>query len=289
MDMERILFKPVKSDPDAVYGKVWQKINRDRDRVRRTGVFYRYAAVASAVALLIVSSLLVSALHDRTATRHVDVVASAGSKTRITLPDGSSVWLNSNAKMRYPEKFTGKFREVELEGEAYFEVANDRGHPFIVNTDGMRVRVLGTSFNLHTGSEDAEVIEVTLTEGSVALFTPNNDSDVADRVLSPNQQAIYDPESHTLQVREVRPELYSSWMTGTFVFENNSLQDIAMSLERAFNTHIHIEGEELKNVHLTARFSHGETLDEILSRLEAPAKYQYLRSEGSVYIRPLRR
>lgn len=287
--MERILFKPVKSDPDAVYGKVWQKINRDRDRVRRTGVFYRYAAVASAVALLIVSSLLVSALHDRTATRHVDVVASAGSKTRITLPDGSSVWLNSNAKIRYPEKFTGKFREVELEGEAYFEVANDRGHPFIVNTDGMRVRVLGTSFNLHTGSEDAEVIEVTLTEGSVALFTPNNDSDVADRVLSPNQQAIYDPESHTLQVREVRPELYSSWMTGTFVFENNSLQDIAMSLERAFNTHIHIEGEELKNVHLTARFSHGETLDEILSRLEAPAKYQYLRSEGSVYIRPLRR
>lgn len=287
--MERILFKPVKSDPDAVYGKVWQKINRDRDRVRRTGVFYRYAAVASAVALLIVSSLLVSALHDRTATHHVDVVASAGSKTRITLPDGSSVWLNSNAKMRYPEKFTGKFREVELEGEAYFEVANDRGHPFIVNTDGMRVRVLGTSFNLHTGSEDAEVIEVTLTEGSVALFTPNNDSDVADRVLSPNQQAIYDPESHTLQVREVRPELYSSWMTGTFVFENNSLQDIAMSLERAFNTHIHIEGEELKNVHLTARFSHGETLDEILSRLEAPAKYQYLRSEGSVYIRPLRR
>ncbi len=179
--------------------------------------------------------------------------------------------------------------QVELEGEAYFEVANDRGHPFIVNTDGMRVRVLGTSFNLHTGSEDAEVIEVTLTEGSVALFTPNNDSDVADRVLSPNQQAIYDPESHTLQVREVRPELYSSWMTGTFVFENNSLQDIAMSLERAFNTHIHIEGEELKNVHLTARFSHGETLDEILSRLEAPAKYQYLRSEGSVYIRPLRR
>lgn len=283
MEEKHIRFKPVESDPDAVYEKVWQRINHDRIVARSISPIWKYTAIAASIALLIVSSLFFLIPTNRETTSYIDIVATAGSKTHVVLPDGTSVWLNSNAAIRYPQKFTGKSREVAFKGEAYFDVKTDKEYPFIVKMDEMRVQVLGTSFNIHTGTA-SDIIEVTLNEGSVALFTQANNSAVADRLLSPGQQALYNKTNRVFEVRNVRSALYSSWVTGMFLFENNSLQEIMTTLERAFNTHIYIGDEALKNTHLTARFTHGETLDEILSILQAPAKYKYRKEEGRIYI-----
>ena len=148
---------------------------------------------------------------------------------------------------------------------------------------GLRVQVLGTTFNIHSKPESGG-IEVTLTEGSVSLFADANSSGMADRVLSPGQQALYATADNTFEIRTIRPEMYSSWVTGKFLFENNSLWEIVSSLERAFNTHIYIEDEALKHMRLTAQFTHQETLDEILSILQTSAKYKYRKEKGRIYI-----
>lgn len=285
MEGEQFRFKPVESNPEAVYRKVWQKIEGGKGVAPEPSPFWKYMAVAASLALLVVSSLFFFGGKGGSVD-YIDIVATAGSNTHIVLPDSSSVWLNSNARIRYPMKFTSGRREVELSGEAFFDVRGDKAKPFTIQMDGMRVKVMGTSFNIHS-EEGKDIIEVTLVSGSVGLFAGGNNGAAADRLLQPGQQALYSRSGHTFDVRRVRSEMYSCWVTGQFFFENNSLQEIMSSLERAFNTRIFIEGEALKDTRLTAQFIHKETLDEILSILQTPAKYKYKKEDGRIYISPV--
>lgn len=215
---------------------------------------------------------------------YLEVVAVPGTKTRLILPDSSIVWLNGSSTIRYPQVFTGNERAVEFSGEGLFQVTENIDHPFIVNVEGMRIQVLGTLFNVWA-DPDSDYVETTLLDGSVALFLGKNHTSVADHILRMNQQAVFNRKSQLLEVKKVSAQTYSSWVTHHFHFEDQTMEEIAHLLERAFGVKIYIQSDTVRNMRLNARFTQQESLEEILSILQIPAHYTYQKEEGAFYIR----
>lgn len=280
---EKIQFKSIPTDADAVYRKVWCRIQADRLPDIGVSPVWKYISIAASFTLLVMSVYML--LPERPKSEpiaYMEVSAVPGSKVKVVLPDSSTVWLNSNTTIRYPQRFTAGIRSVEFTGEALFNVVPDKEKPFVVNTNGFRIQVLGTKFNVFTSPD---LVEATLLEGSIALFKAKNQTNVADLILAPDQQALYQRKSGEIDLVKVKASCFTSWVDGQFMFKSNTLEEIVSSLQRAFNVKIHIQGEKLKRVRLTAQFFHQETLDEILSILQISAHYTYKKEKGEIYIR----
>ncbi|MBR1464443.1 MAG: FecR family protein [Prevotella sp.] len=169
-----------------------------------------------------------------------------GKDYHLTLADGTKVWMNAESKLEFPETFKGNTREVILHGEAYFEVAKDAKHPFIVKTDYFQTRVLGTSFNIRAYSErDANVV---LVDGSVSLMLNKNNSEAI--TLAPNQQAILNAKRSTLNIKEVDTYPYTQWRDGFFYFDDTPMIEIMQELGRWYNVNIIFEEAKYMNTHL---------------------------------------
>lgn len=155
-----------------------------------------------------------------------------GGEFKITLEDGTEVWLNAASRLCYPETFDGQQRRVELEGEAYFKVAKDSIKPFIVRSGNQEVRVYGTEFNICAYSDDKD-IRTTLVEGSVSLCPINGNH--SELMLTPGKQAIFDRKEETARVVNVDTEVVTSWRTGVFVFEDQTMEQIIHALSRWYD------------------------------------------------------
>ena len=155
-----------------------------------------------------------------------------GGEFKITLEDGTEVWLNAETQLRYPERFGDGERRVAVTGEAFFKVAKDSKRPFYVETAGQVVRVYGTQFNVHAYPEDKSVA-TTLVEGSISLQAASGNG--AQLMLTPGHQALFDKQSHEASVKSVDTEVVTSWRSGSFVFENQNLGDIMETLSRWYD------------------------------------------------------
>lgn len=155
-----------------------------------------------------------------------------GGEFKITLEDGTEVWLNAETQLRYPERFGDGERRVAVTGEAFFKVAKDSRRPFYVETAGQVVRVYGTEFNVHAYPEDKSVA-TTLVEGSIALQAASGNG--SQLMLTPGHQALFDKQSHEASVKSVDTEVVTSWRSGSFVFENQNLGDIMQTLSRWYD------------------------------------------------------
>ena len=207
---------------------------------------------------------------------------SKGGEYIMTLQDGTVVWLNSETKMRYPVQFSGQNREVWLEGEAYFKVAKNEKQPFVVKTENMDVRVLGTEFNLSAYS-DQEKITTTLEEGSLKILP--DDPSVAPCILSPNEQLVYIPSRGKVDVRQVVGSDYSAWKEGGLLFNNDSFEDILKTLERVYNVKVHLRTSAYHSNRLTIHFNKNESLVNIMMLLkEIVPGLEYQIKEDGVYI-----
>lgn len=285
-----IRFKPVETDSEAVYQALWDRICNEGPAnqpfpPRSVSTFWKYLSLAASFALLLALSTI-AYLYDKITVPEVswiEVTAMPGSRTQVFLPDGTKVWLNAEATIRYPRLFTDPQRTVECNGEAIFEVQKDIRHPFIVRMEGINVQVLGTVFNIFNDTI-SQRIETTLLEGRVALFKDTNKTGRPDLILQPEQQAVFDKKSGKMAWSTVQTSLYTAWKDRRFSFERNTLEEIMTTLERAFRVKIHIDGRMLKNKRLTASFTHGEPLDEILSVLQISARYQYKKEKEIIYI-----
>lgn len=211
----------------------------------------------------------------------IQTVSTLAETRTIPLPDGSTVTLNHYSSLSYPEKFKSGNREVELNGEAYFEVSKDKEHPFIVQTETVDVQVLGTHFNVDAYRDNPDV-RTTLLTGSVAV---SNKSNSARIVLKPNEIAIYNKVGKKL-IRQVLENAKDeiSWRHGEFIFDNLPLQDIARELSNSFGTNIHIADTALQNYRITARFRNGEDLTTILSVLHAAGYFDYSQNDKQITI-----
>ena len=281
--VSRIRFKPLEVDTDAVYKRLRDRIETSRQRIGVSPI-WKYTSVAACIALLCVSSFLIWNITESKPLSYLETTALAGSKAYILLPDSTEVWLNSDSWIRYPESFDDGNRSIELIGEAFFKVTKDQHCPFRVNMDGMSVEVLGTEFNVSAHKKSA-AIQTTLLEGSVALYKKNNKSSTPDRVLIPGEQAVYNRDNGDIEVHPVQTSFYVSWATGDYVFENSTFGQIIQTLEHSFNVKFHLKDRSLKETCLTARFTHNESLDEILSILQISMKYEYMIKNRDVFIK----
>lgn len=211
----------------------------------------------------------------------LQTVSTLADTRTIKLPDGTEVTLNHFSSLTYPKKFKGKHREVDLKGEAYFEVTKNREHPFIVQTESVNVEVLGTHFNVESYPDDPEV-KTTLLEGSVMV---SNKANSVRMVLKPNESAIYNKvkKSMTLEVSDRAAEEIA-WRNGELVFTNLPLQEIARQLSNTFGVNISIADKALQNYRITARFSDGEGLDQILDLLHTVGKFNYSHNNEEITI-----
>ena len=231
---------------------------------------------AAAVALL----CLISFASYRTGTEQVKkqfaemvVEAPLGSKTRLSLPDGTLVWLNAGSTITYSQGFGVEERKLKLSGEGYFEVTRNKQLPFEITTKELQLRVLGTKFNFRNYPEDEEV-SVSLLEGKVSLrnYLKND----ALCYLEPDQKAILNKKNGKLMVSASEARYTAEWTNGFLFFDEELLPDIIKELERSYNVKIYIEDESLKTFRFYGNFVRKEqTIQEILEMLASTGKLEY--------------
>lgn len=188
-----------------------------------------------------------------------------GKKFQLLLSDGTSVHLNSGTTLKYPVKFiAGQNRQVYLEGEAFFDVAKDKKHPFIVNADNLNVRVLGTHFNVSNYPEDAAT-DVVLVEGSVGMYTTNEEFDFTkNTVLKPGYKGSFNKDNAKISTKAVITDVYTSWINGGLTFRNMAFKNIITKLERRYNVTIVNKNEKLANEKFNASFKE-ESIENVMS------------------------
>ncbi len=195
-----------------------------------------------------------------------------GQKLNVTLADGTKVVLNSGSTLCFPERFEGNSREVELMGEAFFDVVKNRDKPFVIRLGDITTTVLGTSFNINA-YPDKEEVAVTLATGKVKIASA--DSTV---FISPNQQAVFNHLNKTLSTFQVEINPYIDWKNGIIHINDATLAETAEILERWYGVSFVFENEKLKHCHITATYDN-QTLATVLESIKHVKKgmgYEYM-------------
>ena len=205
-----------------------------------------------------------------------------GKRFGIALSDGTKVYLNSGTSLKYPVEFlpSGK-REVFITGEAYFDVAHDAEHPFIVNAEELNVEVMGTEFNVSAYPED-DVTDVVLVEGSVGLYTEGNNLENATK-LTPGFKGKLDKVKQSIDTEKVNTTIYTAWRNGELVFRNMSFNSILQKLQRYYNITIINNNETLGGEIFNASFNN-ESIDKVLSYFNDSYNIDYTVKDNIVYI-----
>lgn len=213
------------------------------------------------------------------------VVVPYGKRSRITLSDNSIIWLNSGSKLVYPVRFADDKREVYLDGEAIFEVAPDKNHPFHVVTRDMEVKVLGTVFDLCAYPDDS-IINTVLERGSVeliykrgSLFGPTKEK------MIPGMLAEYDRNAETLVQKNVDTKDFTSWKDGYLVLEKKSLGSIVKKLSRYYNVSIEIESTELAEETFSGQLDLRNSASQVLSLISEMMDIELEQSDRLIKIR----
>jgi len=263
-------------------------------------------SIAIAASLLILIGLswwminLTKRSPDQSLVQQSEAIAQKGNRSKLTLPDGSVVLLNSDTKLKYPLEFSDSIREVYLDGEAYFDIKKEPGRPFIVHTSGMQIKVLGTTFNVKAYPAD-KVIETSLIHGSIEVTVMDRPNEKI--ILSPNEKLIIknnklsdlaDPEKinpikPAIAINQLIPDPRDSsisetqWVENRLVFRNESLAEVATRMERWYNVTIKIRDEELKATLLSGTFTN-ETIEMALDALAYTKSFRYVKNGDLVKI-----
>lgn len=192
-----------------------------------------------------------------------------GGEYVLTLSDGTKVWLNSATDLRFPVRFTGKTREVEIIGEGYFEVAKDARHPFIVRSGEMKLRVLGTSFNVKAYADET-IKAVTLVTGKVQVKAGQEEN-----VLLPGWQSTWDERERQLDKCQVNVEPIISWRMGMFDFAEMPLEELVVQLSRWYDVDFFFVNQNIKKIRFTGAIKRSNSLKFMLDFLEMTSGVRY--------------
>ncbi len=281
----------------------WNKLN-DRIGHRLKINFERIVRVAAIIVIAFSFGFLTNKILqknsfiDNTAVYH-EVIAPYGSRTQLTLGDGSHVWLNAGSKLKYPSVFSGYFREVSLEGEAFFDIFTDKSNPFVVHVNDIKVKAFGTKFNVKAYPEE-DIVETTLVEGIISL----NMNSMKEVFLKESQKAYIYAESKNIKqdkkeieylpihskrvqiIKELEKEslyieddidtkLSTSWKENEWIFKETTIEDMAKILERRYNVSFRFRTKETGYLEFSGTLR-DETLKMVLDALSliAPIKYE---------------
>ncbi len=229
--------------------------------------------------------------------KYYSTSAPLGSKSKIKLPDGSVVWLNSGSTIKCANTFEENERKVQLDGEAYFDVVKNADAPFYVVTNAVKIKVLGTRFNVKSYPEE-RIVETTLEEGSVNLGKIGSAQTI---LLKPRQKAVFIKKEGKINdsdlkinigyrkeqfiiLEDVDTDLITSWKDNKLRFRSETFEDLAVKLERWFNVKIHIENEILKSKIFSGSFGE-ENIEQVMKALQVTLSFNYTIDKNNVWIK----
>ena len=184
-----------------------------------------------------------------------------GERSMIILPDSSKVWLNGGSSLIYPSRFVSAERNVCLTGEAYFEVKKDKSHPFTVDVNQMKLKVLGTTFNVFSYPDNPQIV-ATLETGKVQITVANKKKPY---ILEPNEQLVLDSKTGDVELHNVNAPDFSVWRVPSLYFEETKLIYAFQQIERTYNVKIHVQNSHYNNQTIRAHFNSDETIEGIMA------------------------
>lgn len=215
--------------------RLYKQLNRETAARQKTLKRHRLLQYAALIALMLMVGTGAGYWIYQSNPAQEMLVAQASDTVKIVaLPDGTKVWLNAAATLTYPREFSEKERNVHLEGEAYFEVTKNRQKPFIVESESMRIRVLGTTFNFKS-SKNCRLAEASLIEGEIEVKGNNEEGMI---ILVPGQKAELNKSTKRLLVKQVDTRMDAVWHNGLIPFEKADIFEIAKTLERFYDMKI---------------------------------------------------
>lgn len=278
-DMPFIL--PEKYRAEVTYSIIEDQINKNISRNRKPLIKYvGYAAAIIVIAFL--STVIYNYSHQSVTMLYAST--SYGEKKEISLPDGSTVILNSLSSISYPKEMNSKTRNVTLQGEAYFDIAKNPNQAFIVKAEDIEVKVLGTKFNINA-YENQENITTTLFEGSISVGTNSRNI----KKLKPGEQAIFSKTTEKFETRTLtNANIESAWRDNMLVFDNIELSDILKTLSRQYNITFEVEDKQFEQLRITARFITNESVEDILRTLGKSAEFTYIKENNNYKIKSIK-
>lgn len=274
-----------------------------------------YLVASSAAVILLIIGISLALFYEQIKHKNKEIpngysyiYSPRGQRTRVVLPDNTKVWLNSESSLRYAANYNQTIREVNLEGEAFFEVKKNPSKPFFVNVNEIKVKVYGTSFNLKAFPKE-KYIETTLIEGKLSVIQQKSGNKADHEIyLKPNEKFIYEKTFMEIGATQTKNALSKSgekqsqlparepvknepkiiieknidsepealWKEGKLIFKNESYGELAVKLERWFDVNIHFEDERIKNYKFTGVFDK-ETINQAMEalRLSSQKSYKY--------------
>ncbi|MCS4224064.1 FecR family protein [Sphingobacterium sp. BIGb0165] len=206
----------------------------------------------------------------------VTLATPKGGKYQINLEDGTKVWLNAESSLIFPEHFAADRRLVQVKGEAYFEVAESKYKPFIVEGNGFGVRVLGTKFNV-SDRDNLHVAKVALLQGSVSLT-----SKAGQTMLKPGERAKISASG--VQIDQFDAESEIAWKNNYFIYKDENIKTIMADVAQWYDAEVIFEGKDWDDVNLKMKVSRRENIEEILSLLELTKSIKFKIVERRIYV-----
>lgn len=266
--------------PDSDVNDALDSFRMRIGRMHRKVVFRMLAAAAVVAVVFLGIGLYSGSRIGAEAAESVswcEVFVKNGQQRSLRLPDGSEVIVGGGSRLMFPERFTGKERNVYFSGEGLFDVAADTRKPFIVNVDGTKVVVTGTKFNIKAYEEDGQQT-VTLMEGKVDVTF---DGSEAPLHLTSGKAAFFDRITGEISLYDLAESKYPAWYKGEFDAYHSSFRQVARDLERIFDVRIIFRNEELENTMFYISIVHAESVDMILESLRNITPFG-IRREGKV-------
>lgn len=259
------------STPAPAVDQAWQRLQETIDHAdeeetspahtgRTVHMQWWHKAVAAAAIIVIIGCAAIWSFSGSTAKQTYLCSAPAGSKTQVTLPDGSKVWLNGGSSLAYTNQFNDDNRRVELHGEAYFEVQKHQGKPFTVHTQGYDVTVKGTKFNV-SAYDDDPISTTTLMEGKVELSDGKQNLS-----LAPGDAVQLNKATGQLQ-RHATDGFADGWRSGRLMYPDITLEQFVRVLSRQYNVNVHLADSHSANMRISVMLQNNETIDEVVSAL----------------------
>ena len=224
---------------------------------------YLWSSAAAIIAIFLIFSVFYTMKRPVSLAMHTITNVFSDSVMQIKLTDGSTVWLNSGASLSYPDEFTADTRSVNLKGNAFFEIAKDSLHPFIVSTELYRIKVLGTIFSINTSNTE-DMGEAVLLEGSIQLEKANGENLV---VLQPGQQVLFTNDYSSVKVNKIDARQHTLWRFGLVCLSDVSLDEILSSLEEIYHVKIQMDIHQLSDRRYNFSFKQTNSLEDALRHL----------------------
>lgn len=278
-----------RNNNNSLWDSVWRRIvvhdNRPKPFFYTTTLF----KVAAVLIFILLSNFLVYTYRldlRLNETSYQEIVVPRGNRMKIVLPDSTSIWLNNETKLRYASNFSSGNREVELSGEAYFDVHHDVKNPFIVKIGNQHIKVLGTRFSVNAYPED-RIIETSLISGSVIFESDKKINGESEFRLKPGNSLYYDKNNNSITTQKIQSSFYQYWENGVYVFTDEKFENLSIKIKRIFNVELVFQDDFLKHKTYTGTININDnifTFMEAIRRTSAePIEYKF--NKNKIFIK----